>query len=76
MVISVIESCEKRFLYCLYGIIAFMAFIAVLSQHKYCDSAIINSKIQSTAIKDNDSAAIKDSYSSESCFLDVSVGFG
>ena len=31
MVISVIESCEKRFLYCLYGIIAFMAFIAVLS---------------------------------------------
>ena len=76
MVISVIESCEKRFLYCLCGIIAFMAFIAVLSQHKYCDSAIINSKIQSTAIKDNDSAAIKDSYSSESCFLDVSVGFG
>lgn len=51
----------------------FMAFITVLLQYKFCDSAIIDSEIQNTIIKD--SAESKEGYSSDNCFLNVRVGF-
>ena len=57
----------------IYGAVVFIAFIAVLSQHKSCDSAIIDSEIQNTTMKD--STKSKDGYSSEDCFIDVCVGF-